>query len=221
MRLRGKKVSTESLYERLEGWAVPDVSQCKGRWREFFGNASPIRVELGMGKGRFINEMSLKFPDINFIGVDRYDELLRRAGEMAVRLRGELSGDFPRNLALVRHNVERIEEMFEPGEAELIYLNFSDPWPKKRHAKRRLTHPDFLEKYKRILPPGGEIHLKTDSILLFEYSLNTFSDAGFRLRNITFDLHRDGPPQDNVMTEYEEKFVSRGMPIYRCEAIAP
>lgn len=221
MRLRGRRDNTEDLYVRLEGWAVPNAGKFKGRWREYFGNGNPLRVELGMGKGRFINEMSLRHPDINFIGVDRYDELLRRAGEMALRLRGEAPGDMPRNLALVRHNVEHIEEMFEPGEVDRIYLNFSDPWPKKRHAKRRLTHPSFLEKYKRILPAGGEIHLKTDSLLLFEYSLNTFSEVGFRLRNITFDLHRDGPPADNVMTEYEEKFVNRGMPIYRCEAIVP
>lgn len=219
MRLRGRTGIREEL-EQLEGLVVLDAARHKGRWRDFFGNDRPIRVELGMGKGGFITEMSARHPEINFIGVDRYDELLRRASVKALRLREE-SGTLLRNLALVRHNVEQLEDMFEPGEVEMFYLNFSDPWPKKRHAKRRLTHPRFLEMYRRILPAGGEIHMKTDSSLLFEFSLNAFADAGFKLRNISLDLHRDGPPADNVMTEYETKFVAQGMPIYRCEAIVP
>lgn len=219
MRLRGRKGIRETLEQQPE-LVVLDPREYKGRWHEFFGNRQPIHVELGMGKGKFVSEMSFRHRTINFIGVDMYDELLRRASEKARALWREEGRETPPNLALVLCNIEYIEEIFAPQELERIYLNFSDPWPKKRHVKRRLTHPRFVEKYIRLLNTSGEIHMKTDSSLLFEFSLNTFADLGLRMRNISLDLHREGIHPDYVMTEYEQKFVQQGMPIYRCEVIA-
>jgi tRNA (guanine-N7-)-methyltransferase len=218
MRLRGRKGILEALQLQPE-LVVLDAEAYKGRWREFFGNDRPIHVELGMGKGIFISEMSVRNPDINFIGIDRYDELVRRAGEKAKHLWQERHGEQPNNLALARFNIEHLEDMFSDSEVACLYLNFSDPWPKNRHARRRLTHQSFLDKYRSILNEKGEIHLKTDSASLFEFSLNSFADEGLRMRNITFDLHRDGILPERVMTEYEAKFVSKGMPIYRCEVV--
>jgi tRNA (guanine-N7-)-methyltransferase len=218
MRLRGRKGILEALQQQPE-LVVLEAEVYKGRWREFFGNDHPIHVELGMGKGIFISEMSVRNPHINFIGVDRYDELVRRAGEKAKRLWQERHEVEPSNLALARFNIEHLENMFDDSEVECFYLNFSDPWPKNRHARRRLTHKSFLDKYRSILNEKGEIHLKTDSASLFEFSLNSFADEGLRMRNITFDLHRDGISPERVMTEYEAKFVGKGMPIYRCEVV--
>lgn len=219
MRLRGRKGIRESL-EQQPGLVVLDPKEWKGRWADFFGNGRPIHVELGMGKGRFISELSDKHPEINFIGIDMYDELVRRAGEKARLARGlpEDAGRVP-NLGLALFNIEHIEDMFAEGEIERIYLNFSDPWPKKRHARRRLTHEGFLKKYSNILNDNGEIHFKTDSRSLFEFSLNSFSDAGLRMRNISLHLHEDGLREDMVQTEYELKFYNQGMPIYRCEVL--
>lgn len=218
MRLRGRKGILEQLKLQPE-LVVLEGSQWKGRWREFFNNDNPIYVELGMGKGIFISEMSAKYPDINFIGIDRYDELVRRASEKARQVWDVQHQQQPGNLALVRHNIEFLEELFAEDEIERIFLNFSDPWPKKKHARRRLTHSSFVEKYLAILNARGDIHLKTDSVTLFEYSLNVFADAGLRMRNISLNLHADGPHPDHVMTEYETKFVQRGQPIHRCEVI--
>lgn len=218
MRLRGRKGILEELQGQPE-LVVLEPGQFRGRWRELFGNDRPIHVELGMGKGIFISKMSAKYPDINFIGVDRYDELVRRASEKARNIWQEQHQDEPRNLRLVRHNIEYLEEMFGEGEIERIYLNFSDPWPKAKHARRRLTHPRLLDMYRKAMNDQGEIHMKTDSRLLFEYSLNVFAEQSLRMRNISLDLHKDGPHPDHVMTEYEAKFVGQGMPIYRCEVL--
>ena len=218
MRLRGRKGIREALESQTD-IVVLDPGKHRGKWREFFGNDRPIHVELGMGKGIFISEMSARYPEINFIGVDRYDELVRRASEKARNIWKERHDDSPRNLALVRHNIEHLEEMFDPAEIERIFLNFSDPWPKAKHARRRLTHPRFLDMYRKALNVKGEIHLKTDSVSLFEYSLNVFADEELRMRNISLNLHAEGPHPDHVMTEYEAKFAGRGMPIHRCEVV--
>ncbi|MBW5447012.1 tRNA (guanosine(46)-N7)-methyltransferase TrmB [Cohnella sp. CFH 77786] len=217
MRLRGRKNIRESL-ESQPDLVVLEPQQWKGRWKEFFGNDRPIHVELGMGKGQFISRMSGNNPDINYIGMDVYDELLRRGSEKARAVWREKGQDKVPNLALVRGNVEYLEHMFEPGELTRIYLNFSDPWPKSKHARRRLTHPRFLMKYQEVLDEEGEIHFKTDSLTLFEFSLNSFSDTGLQMKNISLDLHRNGAREDLVMTEYETKFHAQGMPIYRLEA---
>lgn len=216
MRLRGRKGIREEL-ERQPELVILDPGQYRGRWRELFGNDKPLHVELGMGKGIFISKMSARYVDTNFIGVDRYDELVRRASEKARNIWQEEHQDKPRNLRLVRHNIEYLEEMFGEGEVDRIYLNFSDPWPKAKHAKRRLTHPRFLEMYRKVLAEHGDIHMKTDSRGLFEYSLNVFAEQRLHMRNISLDLHKDGPHPDHIMTEYEAKFFGQGMPIYRVE----
>lgn len=214
MRLRGRKGIREELEQQPE-LVVLEPQQWKGRWRERFGNDRPIHVELGMGKGIFISEMSRLNPDVNFIGIDMYDELVRRA---AIKAR-DAHGGQPGNLALVLANIGLISDIFAADEIERVYLNFSDPWPKKRHAPRRLTHPNFLRKYIGFLNPQGQIHLKTDSRSLFEFSLNAFADMNLRMRQISLDLHGEGEREDLVMTEYEKKFVGRGMPIHRCEVL--
>lgn len=218
MRLRGRKGIRESLEEQ-QGFVVLDPRSYKGKWSSLFGNDRPIYVEFGMGKGQFISQMSYRNPDINFIGIDMYDELIRRASEKAKLAWAEREVEYPPNLRLALANVEYAEEVFAPGELERIFLNFSDPWPKARHARRRLTHPRFLDKYCGLLNDNGEIHLKTDSQTLFEFSLNSFADYGLQMTNISLNLHREGPNQEHVMTEYETKFVSQGINIHRCEVI--
>lgn len=224
MRLRGRKGIREDI-ERQKELVVLNAKEYKGKWAELFGNNNPIHAELGMGKGRFISEMSKKYPNINFIGVDMYDELIRKASEKAKNAHeiktdeeSESTPSIP-NLKLMLFNIEHIEEAFAEGELERVYLNFSDPWPKKKHARRRLTHPGFVEKYQQILNANGEIHLKTDSQSLFEFSLNSFADMGLRMRNISLNLHVDGIHPDHVMTEYETKFAGQGMNIHRCEVV--
>ncbi|MNI07943.1 tRNA (guanine-N(7)-)-methyltransferase [compost metagenome] len=220
MRLRGRKGIRENI-EGQKSLVILNAKDYKGKWSEVFGNDNPIYAELGMGKGRFISEMSKKYPDINFIGIDMYDELIRKSSEKA-RTAHELdqsSEEGIHNLRLVLYNIEQIEDAFAEGELERIFLNFSDPWPKKKHARRRLTHPGFLTKYVSILNKHGEIHLKTDSQSLFEFSLNSFADTGLRMRNISLNLHVDGIHPDHVMTEYETKFAGQGMNIHRCEVV--
>lgn len=218
MRLRGRKGIRETI-EQQDDLVVLQPAQWKGRWAEWFGNDKPIHVELGMGKGKFISEMSQLYPDWNFIGVDMYDELIRRASEKARLAAGREDDGAPGNLALALFNIERIADVFAERELRRIYLNFSDPWPKTKHARRRLTHAVFIEQYIRLLDSRGEIHFKTDSRSLFEFSLNSFADMNIRLRRISLDLHKDGPAPNNVMTEYEGKFVERQMPIFRLEAV--
>ncbi|MFP4976314.1 tRNA (guanosine(46)-N7)-methyltransferase TrmB [Paenibacillus sp. CN-4] len=218
MRLRGRKGIRESL-EAQNDLVILESRAHKGNWAALFGNDHPIHVEFGMGKGQFISQMSVKHPDINYIGIDMYDELLRRASEKARAAWAPMERETPPNLKLALANIEYAEEVFAPGELSRIYLNFSDPWPKSKHARRRLTHPRFLEKYRTLLSPEGEIHLKTDSRGLFEFSLNAFADFGLQLTNISLDLHAGGINEEHVMTEYESKFVKQGIPIHRCEVI--
>ncbi|WP_425262771.1 tRNA (guanosine(46)-N7)-methyltransferase TrmB [Paenibacillus thermotolerans] len=220
-RLR-RRTGTKELLHTLENLVVMQPKKLRGRWSEAFGNDRPIHVELGMGKGRFISQMSLQHPHINFIGIDMYDELIRKGSEKAEEARSEheaAGGETTDNLRLALGNIEYIEEMFAPGEIERIYLNFSDPWPKTRHAHRRLTYMTFLQKYKEILNRDGEIHMKTDSRSLFEFSLNSFAEMEMMVRNISLDMHGAGPVPNNVMTEYEMKFASQGINIHRVEVI--
>ncbi|MFD2610982.1 tRNA (guanosine(46)-N7)-methyltransferase TrmB [Paenibacillus gansuensis] len=219
MRLRGRKGIKEEL-EAQKDLCLLEPQEYKGGWREFFGNDKPIHAELGMGKGRFISHMSKRNPDVNYIGVDMYDELVRRASVKARALWSEEEDMTPPNLALARFNIETIEDIFAEGELERIYLNFSDPWPKAKHARRRLTHANFVNKYKKVLNENGEIHFKTDSETLFEFSLNSFSEMRLQMKNISLNLHREGVTEDmHVMTEYETKFTKQGMPIFRCEVL--
>lgn len=218
MRLRGRKGIRENL-ESQQDMITLDPREHKGRWAEWFGNNNPIYIELGMGKGQFISGMSVKYPECNFIGMDMYDELIRRASEKARGIWSEQGVDRPTNVKLALGNIEDLEEFFAPDEVERIYLNFSDPWPKSRHGRRRLTHPRFLDKYRKVLNEKGEIHFKTDSLTLFEFSLNSFAATGLQMNNISLSLHREGINEAHVMTEYETKFVGQGMNIYRCEVM--
>jgi len=217
MRLRGRKGIREAL-EAQPDLIILNPEAYKGKWKEVFGNDKPIHVELGMGKGRFISQLSSLNPDTNYIGVDMYDELLRRAAEKAQLSREENGGTLT-NLKLALFNIEKIEHIFDTDELERIYLNFSDPWPKKRHARRRLTHSGFVRKYIEVLNDLGEIHFKTDSRSLFEFSLNSFADMGLQMRNISLDLHAEGARTDLVMTEYETKFYEKGVNIHRMEVV--
>lgn len=218
MRLRGRKGILESIESQTD-LVVLEAANYKGKWHEFFGNDRPIYVELGMGKGQFISQMSVRNPDINYIGVDMYDELIRRASEKARAAWLEKGEESPPNLALLRANIEDIEEMFADDELERVFLNFSDPWPKSKHARRRLTHPRFVEQYIKKLNKRGEIHFKTDSQSLFEFSLNSFADMELVMRNISLHLHKEEAREDLVFTEYEAKFMGLGQPIHRVEVV--
>lgn len=210
MRLRNKPWAKDFLA------AHPDImmespEHKKGRWAEEFGNDRPIHIEVGTGKGQFIIGMALANPETNYIGIEHFDNVMVSALEKAIE------AGKPSNLRLLRANGADLEEMFNQAEIDRVYLNFSDPWPKTRHEKRRLTHESFLSKYERVMKPEGEIHFKTDNRSLFEYSLMSLTDYGMSLRFVSLDLHAD-EPEDNIQTEYEEKFSSKGQPIYRLEA---
>jgi tRNA (guanine-N7-)-methyltransferase len=213
MRLRRKPGTRERLEARKD-LVFLDQSGLRGQWKQLFGNDHPIYVELGMGKGDFISTLSFKNPNINYIGIDLRDELLDITLKKVIKRGND-------NIRLALFNGEDLLDVFAENELDRIYLNFSDPWPKKKHARRRLTYRDFLEKYEACMKPQGEVHFKTDSESLFESSLNEFSDTGWRLKNITFDLHQSPFMEGNVMTEYERKFVEQGLKIFRCEAVSP
>lgn len=213
MRLRRKSLLHQRVAPYKGTYVVEEPQQHKGKWHELFGNDHPLHVELGTGKGRFISTLAEQNPHINYIGIEYQESVIYFAAQkVAVK---EL-----KNLLLLRFNINDITSIFAPGEVDRFYINFCDPWPKKRHAKRRLTHQEFLGKYAQILEPGHEIHFKTDNEPLFEFSLNELSGTGFTLKNISLDLH-NSEFAGNIMTEYEEKFSSRGMRIFRCEAIMP
>lgn len=210
MRLRNKPWAKDFMAEHPDVLLTDEVQQ-KGKWREEFGNEAPIHIEVGTGKGQFVLGMALANPSVNYIGIEHFDNVIISALERAVE------AEKPKNLRLLRANGADLEELFAAGEIDRVYLNFSDPWPKTRHEKRRLTHETFLRKYEGIMKTGGEIHFKTDNRQLFEYSLISLTDYGMKLLSVSLDLHAN-MPEDNVLTEYEEKFSSKGHPIYRLEA---
>ncbi|HGM8857563.1 TPA: tRNA (guanosine(46)-N7)-methyltransferase TrmB [Streptococcus pyogenes] len=209
MRVRKRKGAEEHLANNPH-YVILNPEDAKGRWHDVFGNDRPIHIEVGSGKGGFITGMALKNPDINYIGIDIQLSVLSYALDKV--LASEVS-----NVKLLRVDGSSLTNYFEDGEVDMMYLNFSDPWPKTKHEKRRLTYKDFLDTYKRILPEHGEIHFKTDNRGLFEYSLASFSQYGMTLRQIWVDLHASNY-EGNVMTEYEEKFSNKGQVIYRVEA---
>lgn len=172
----------------------------------------PLHIEVGMGKGRFLMDLARLHPDINYIGIEMYDSVLLRALQKREEL--EENGEVYSNLFFMRVDARLLPEIFEKGEVDKIYLNFSDPWPKARHAKRRLTSREFLARYDQILVQDGKVEFKTDNKELFEFSLEEVEEAGWNLEASTFDLHHNEEMvQGNVMTEYEEKFSSMGNPI--------
>ncbi|HJA65474.1 MAG TPA: tRNA (guanosine(46)-N7)-methyltransferase TrmB [Candidatus Mediterraneibacter cottocaccae] len=182
----------------------------KGCWRQVFQNRSPIYIEIGMGKGSFLLNMAKQHPDINFIGIERYTSVLLRAVE---KFDTEEFQDL-QNVRFVCMDARNVADVFAEGEVSRIYLNFSDPWPKARHAKRRLTSTEFLERYEKILCEKGTLEFKTDNTELFNFSLEQIREAGWTLLAFTYDLHHNETMnRGNVMTEYEEKFSGRGNPI--------
>lgn len=198
-------------------FVVQEPESCRGRWAEIFGNENPIHIEVGMGKGRFLMDMAKLHPETNYIGIEMYDSVLLRALQKRERL--EETGEKLANLKFMCVDARLLPEIFEKGEVQKIYLNFSDPWPKARHAKRRLTSREFLARYEEILEDDGVVEFKTDNKELFEFSLEEVGEAGWKLLAHTFDLHNQADMMEgNVMTEYEEKFSSMGNPI--CKLIA-
>ena len=209
MRLRNVPGARETIIENQ--FSIQEPEQKKGKWAEVFGNDHPIHIEVGMGKGQFIIEMARRNPEVNYIGIEKYSSVLVRAVEKLEDFKQD-------NLRLIRMDAENIEEVFDKDEVDRIYLNFSDPWPKDRHAKRRLTSTRFLERYDNILTPEGRVMFKTDNKDLFDFSLEQVEEAGWILENHTYDLHHSEYNEGNVMTEYEEKFSAKGNPICRLVA---
>lgn len=200
---QGDRTVQEGGRRVLGDWAV------KGHWQEVFGNDRPVRVEIGMGKGTFLIRMAKEYPEINFVGIEKYSSVLLRAVQ-------KLEEEPLENIRLIRMDAEYIEDVFAAGEVDRIYLNFSDPWPKDKHAKRRLTSRQFLKRYESILKPDGIVEFKTDNDALFAFSLEEAPAAGWKILAQTYDLHRDPSMNEgNIMTEYEEKFSLLGNKIHK------
>lgn len=214
MRLRHIPGAEETIAQ--SPFVIQDPQLHKGGWSQLFGNSAPIEIEVGMGKGRFIMELAKNHPEINYIGIERYSSVLLRAIQKRREL--ELSDIHLSNIYFLCVDAKTLDQFFAPGEVRQIYLNFSDPWPKDRHAKRRLTSPQFLAVYEKILAPEGVVEFKTDNRGLFEYSLESIPAAGWSIKEQTFDLHHSPMAEGNVMTEYEAKFSAEGKPI--CKLIA-
>ena len=211
MRLRNIPGSREVI--AANEYVIPETEAgtpwpVKGSWNSVFENANPIRIEIGMGKGAFILEMARRNPDINYVGIEKFSSVLLRA------IQKQEAEQLP-NLRFIRMEAEYIEDVFAPGEVDRIYLNFSDPWPKERHAKRRLTSRQFLARYVNILKAEGLVEFKTDNAVLFAFSLEEVPEAGWQMIAQTNDLHNSDMCEGNIMTEYETKFSTLGQPIYK------
>ena len=209
MRMR-KKPNLGPRMERCERVWLREPESFRGAWRGLMPGAREVRVEVGCGKGKFTAELAQSEPDVLIIAMEKVPDALVMAMEKAMQL--EL-----KNVYFISDDVTRIDELFAPGEVDRLYINFCDPWPRNKSARRRLTYRDFLEKYKKVMKPGSVIEFKTDNAPLFEFSLKEFAHCGLELRNVTHDLHADGPV--GIMTGYEERFYGLGTPICRCEAI--
>ncbi|EFV77108.1 MULTISPECIES: tRNA (guanosine(46)-N7)-methyltransferase TrmB [Cytobacillus] len=208
MRQRNKPWAKDKLAEYPQ-YVISEPEKYKGKWKEAFDKDQPLHIEIGTGKGRFITGMAKANPENNYIGIELADSVIVTALDRIIE-------DGLPNVKLLNVNANDLRDYFEKGEVDRVYLNFSDPWPKKRHAKRRLTYKSFLEIYENILGDKGEIHFKTDNQGLFESSLMSFSEYGMLLTFVSLDLH-NSDYEGNIMTEYEEKFSSRGSRIFRCE----
>ena len=207
MRLRNITGSREMI--AASPYVVQEAVQpdCPGTWKKIFGNDHPIHIEIGMGKGKFIHTMAKTHPEINYVGIEKYSSVLLRAIQ-------KMEQEELANLKFLRMDAEDILTVFGQGEVDLIYLNFSDPWPKDRHARRRLPSREFLKRYDKILKKDGRLEFKTDNRELFDFAVGELEPAGWKAKAITYDLHGDEAlMQGNVMTEYEEKFSAMGNPI--------
>ena len=205
MRLRNIQGARDAIAD--SPLVIHEPEKAKGNWKEIFGNDNPVRIEIGMGKGKFIHELAGKNPDVNYVGIEKYSSVLLRALQ-------KMEAEPRENLLFIRMEAEEIAEVFADGEVDRIYLNFSDPWPKDRHAKRRLPSREFLTRYDRILKKDGVLEFKTDNRELFDFALEELEPAGWKAEVVTYDLHSDEKLiQGNVMTEYEERFSAQGNPI--------
>ena len=214
MRIRKKPRTEEKLQNFSDFVTVAEIGEEKqGCWRKIFSDNldRELFVELGTGKGDFICQLAEKNPDKNFLGLEMEKEVVLKAAR-------KIQEKNLSNVRLAVFDINNVEKIFADGEVDRLYINFCDPWPKKRHAKRRLTYVTFLDKYKKILKSGGEIHFKTDNRDLFDFSLEQFAEKNFEVRDVTFDLHSN-EPAENIRTEYENKFSAQGFKINRCVVI--
>lgn len=211
MRVKHKKWADPLIAEHPE-MMVTNAADWKGKWQQRFEKQQPIHLEVGMGKGQFIIGMAKAHPEYNFIGL----EIQRTVA--AIALKKALSEEPLPNLQLICGDGEDLDTFFEPHEIDRLYLNFSDPWPKKRHAKRRLTYKTFLANYQEILKDQGAIELKTDNMGFFEFSLQSMNNYGMHFDGVWLDLHNSKENEHNVETEYEQKFAAKGQPIYKLAA---
>lgn len=207
MRLKNIPGARERIAESK--FVIQEPKTMKGSWRTFFENHNEIHIEVGMGKGRFMMEMAEKNPEINYLGIEMYSSVLLRAVQ-------KMEEKELHNLRFILMDAREIEEVFDHEEVDRIYLNFSDPWPKDRHAKRRLPSRQFLQRFEQVLKKDGVIEFKTDNRDLFDFAVEETEPAGWEILEISYDLHQDEKMvKDNVMTEYEERFSSLGNPIYK------
>lgn len=218
MRPRNKK-HLEERFDKCIAITVPEPTEAKGKWRTLFQKqGEELHLEIGCGKGAFVTGMAEKNPNISFIAMECVKNVIVTAMEKTVQL------EIP-NIMFLNKNAEHLCEYFNQGEVDKIYLNFSDPWPKKRQAGRRLTHANYLKLYKEILSPNGYIVQKTDNRDLFDFSVESFKENGWTLKNVSYNFHSDETPMEllesNVITEYENRFMELGQPIHRLEAYPP
>lgn len=209
MRIRKKPWASQYISDNAD-YIVTDPQNYFGKWQTRFAKEQPLNIEVGTGKGQFIIEMAKKYPEINFIGIEL------QVSVIATALRKFMENPLP-NLQFVLTDGANVDELFQAEEVKRIFLNFSDPWPKSRHAKRRLTSPEFLKTYQKVLAKNGNIEFKTDNRGLFEYSLTSFNNYGMKFEYVSLDLHKSPENEDNVQTEYEQKFSPKG-PIYKLVA---
>ena len=208
--MRQRNVKNKKEIINSSKYIISNPKEYQGKWKKLFNNDNPIYIEIGMGKGDFILENALRYPNINFIGIEKYDSI------MALAIKKIEKFDLA-NLKLIRMDALSINEVFQ-NEIDIIYLNFSDPWPKERHAKRRLTSNQFLEKYNNLFKKEKVIEMKTDNRSLFEFSLISFNNNGYLIEDISLDLHHSNH-ENNIMTEYEKKFSQENNCIYYVKVV--
>ena len=213
MRLRRKPWIEDAIKEYTEFVCLENAASYRGQWQHVFDQTAPLYVELGTGKGRFVTQMADAHQESNFIGIEVQLGVLYYAAQKAAALN-------LKNIRLLLFDISGLQNIFQPAEVNRFYLNFCDPWPKARHAKRRLTYRIFLDQYAALLKSGGQVHFKTDNRDLFEFSLEEMANCHWTLSEVTYDLHHS-ECTDNIMTEYEEKFSANGQPIFRCVATKP